>query len=172
MLRLFSLSFLSFGVFIITQINAQNVVQLFTEDFNQPSLNWTLNDTVFGTNSGNNKWIINSEYNGNGLAPNTPSQFSTFGGTISNAPYSGYAHIHDSVKSGLVSNANYDTSSASDRFLVLSNGICTKGLSAVELSFFYIGEGAANSYGEVYYTTGTSTNWIKVGASKYHNKNQ
>ena len=172
MLRLFSLSLLSFGVFIITQINAQNVVQLFTEDFNQPSLNWTLNDTVFGTNSGNNKWIINSEYNGNGLVPNTPSQFSTFGGTISNAPYSGYAHIHDSVKSGLVSNANYDTSSASDRFLVLSNGICTKGLSAVELSFFYIGEGAANSYGEVYYTTGTSTNWIKVGASKYHNKNQ
>ena len=42
------------------------------------------------------------------------------------APFSGYAHIHDSVIVSSVSNANYDNLIASDRFLEMSDGICTK----------------------------------------------
>ena len=156
---------------IVNFVYGQNVVQLFTEGFNQPTISWSLNDSVLTNNFGNNQWVINSDYNGNGITPNTTPQNQTLGGTISNAPYSGYAHIYDSVKSSLVANANYDTTQASDRFLVLADGICTMGLSDVELSFFYIAEGSATSYGEIYYSTGTS-GWTKVGANKYNNKSQ
>ena len=67
--------------FIISEFHAQNVVQLFVEDFNSTTFSWSLNDTSFGINSGNNKWVINSNYNGNGLTPNTLPQTSTYGGT-------------------------------------------------------------------------------------------
>lgn len=169
MYRLFKIIFLSL-LLILNEFHAQNVVQLFVEDFNSTTFSWSLNDTAFGANSGNNQWIINNSYNGNGLSPNTTPQTSTYGGTISNAPFSGYAHIHDSIKSNLTVNSNYDTTQQSDRIMVLADGICTKGLSSVELSFFYIGEGDSNAYGEVYYSTGVSNNWTKVGAAKYNNK--
>ena len=140
---------------------AQNVVQLFVEDFNQPSISWLLNDSVSGPNLGTNNWIINNQYDGFGFAPNTTPQTSTFGGTISNAPFSGYAHIHDSTIFNSTANSNYNNNVISDTYLVMSDGICTKGLSNVELSFFYIGEGNANAYGEVYYSVGVS-GWTKV----------
>ena len=149
----------------------QSVVQLFVEDFNQPTISWLLNDSVSGPNIGTNNWIINDQYDGFGITPNTPDQSNTFGGTISNAPFSGYAHIHDSVIYNTASNANYNNNVSTDTYLVMSDGICTKGLSNVELSFFYIGEGNTNAYGEVYYNTGAS-GWTKVGAAKYNNRNQ
>ena len=41
-------------------IFAQNVVQLFVENFNQPTISWLLNDSVSGPNIGTNNWIINN----------------------------------------------------------------------------------------------------------------
>ena len=152
-------------------VYSQSVVQLFVEDFNQPTVSWSLNDSVSGPNVGTINWIINNQYDGFGLVPNTPDQTNTFGGTISNAPFSGYAHIHDSTIVKTASNSNYNGTISSDTYLVMSDGICTKGLNNVELSFFYIGEGNTNAYAEVYYSTGSS-GWTKVGATKYNNKSQ
>ena len=59
---------------------AQSVVQLFVEDFNQPTISWLLNDSVSGPNIGTNNWIINDQYGGVGFVPNTTPQTSTFGG--------------------------------------------------------------------------------------------
>ena len=74
---------------------SQSTVQLFIEDFNGFNSTVTLNSGSIGTNTGSNKWIINSEYDGLGIRPNTTSQDSTYGGTISFAPYSGYAHYKE-----------------------------------------------------------------------------
>ena len=71
----------------------QTTVQLFIEDFNNFNTTFSLNSGSIGLDNGPNKWTINSEYDGMGVKPNTTSQDSTYGGTISFAPYSGYAHI-------------------------------------------------------------------------------
>ena len=157
--------------FLINGVSSQTTVQLFLEDFNSFNTSFTLNSGNLGADSGPNKWIINSEYDGMGIRPNTTSQDSTYGGTISFAPFSGYAHIHDSVIVSSVSNANYDNLIASDRFLEMSDGICTKGISNVELSFFYIGEGGPGDYGELYYHTGTGS-WVQTGINQYKAKNK
>ena len=157
--------------FLINGVSSQTTVQLFLEDFNSFNTSFTLNSGNLGADSGPNKWIINSEYDGMGIRPNTTSQDSTYGGTISFAPFSGYAHIHDSVMVSSVSNANYDNLIASDRFLEMSDGICTKGISNVELSFFYIGEGGPGDYGELYYHTGTGS-WVQTGINQYKAKNK
>ena len=101
-------------IFQNVQTFGQNVVQLFVEDFNQPSISWLLNDSVSGPNLGTNNWIINNQYDGFGFTPNTTPQTSTLGGTISNAPFSGYAHIHDSTISNSTSNSNYNHAVNSD----------------------------------------------------------
>jgi len=154
---------------ISADYSAQSIIQLFVEDFNNNPNTFILNSGSVGGNIGNNKWIINSEYNGQGIKPNTTSQDSTYGGTISAAPYSSYAHIYDSLISSSTSNCNYDNTNSSDRFLEMTNGICTQGMSNVEISFFYICEGTSDAYGELYYNTGSGP-WIKTGANKYNNR--
>ena len=161
---------LIFTVFF-SDLLAQSAVQLFTEDFNTPTTSFSLNSTGFGSNIGSNQWIINNEYDGMGIKPNTTSQDSTYGGTIFLAPNSSYAHIHDSLISSSVSNCNYDNTIVSDRFMEMSDGICTKGITGVEMSFFYLAEGTSSAYGEVYYHTGSGS-WTKIGASKYNQKNK
>ena len=124
-----------FGIILLisSDYSAQSIIQLFVEDFNNNPNTFTLNSGSVGANIGENKWIINSEYNGQGIRPNTTSQDSTYGGTISAAPYSSYAHIYDSSISSSISNCNYDNTNTSDRFIEMTNGICTQGMSNVEI---------------------------------------
>ena len=164
-------SFLALIFLALFNVFSQSTVQLFIEDFNGPNLNFQLNSGAVGLNSGNNKWIINNSYDGMGVKPNTTSQDSTYGGQISFAPYSSYLHIYDSLISPSVSNCNFDNTNTSDQFVEMSSGICTKGITNVEFSFFFICEGGPNSYGELYYNTGSGA-WIQTGISQYKGKSK
>ena len=164
-------SFLALIFLAFLNVFSQSTVQLFIEDFNGPNLNFQLNSGAVGLNSGNNKWIINNSYDGMGVKPNTTSQDSTYGGQISFAPYSSYLHIYDSLISPGVSNCNFDNTNVSDQFVEMSTGICTKGITDVEFSFFFICEGGPNSYGELYYNTGSGS-WIQTGISQYKGKSK
>ncbi len=120
---------------------------IYSNDFDN-STGVTLNSSVFGANTGPNRWGITNLYIGQPLFPNTISQDSTFGGTITNAN-GNYLHIFDSNISG-IANANFDPNQASDRFTTLGP-FCTQGDDSVHFAFFYLCQGNANSYGQVYY---------------------
>ncbi len=149
---------------------SQNI-QLFAETFDQGGSTFTLNSGSVGTSIGNNQWVINNEYIGAPLYSNTISQDSTVSGTIANAPFSQYLHIHDVVaaQNNSIANANYDPTSPSDRFVELTSGICTKAIYDVKLTFFFLCEGNPNAYGEVYYSVNGGP-WTKTGANKYFNQ--
>lgn len=144
-------------------------VQLYTEDFNSGPNAFNLNtDTTFGP-QGWNKWVINNDYTGGAGYPPTIRQDSiSGGGTIAGAPFSNYLHIHDEVVAiaNNVANANYNPTNASENFAFLSDPICTKTISDVKLSFFYLCEGNADAYGEAYYSVNGGP-WILTSPTKY-----
>lgn len=153
-------------------VHAQQVL-LLAEDFELASNTFAFDTGTTGpwTTAGPNRWIINNEYDGGGIYPNTTRQDSASAGiiigTINRAPFSEYLHIHDeaAVASG-VSNANYNPTAASDRFAYTRQGYCTKGLTDVILAFFYICDGSPTAYGEVFYSINNGA-WIKTGAAQY-----
>jgi len=161
--------FCFFVLGIFQQSNAQTY-QLLAEDFEGATPTVILNDSGPGASIGHNRWIINNEYNGLGVYPNTISQDSTISGTIGGAPFSKYLHIHDTLAASTqgVLNCNYDTSNASDNFTQISAGVCTKGFTDVTLAFFYLCEGNANDYGTLYYSADNGP-WTQVGQAKYNN---
>src|SRR5687767_10951298 len=95
--------------------SAQQTIQLFQEDFNAGNNSFTLNSGGPSANSGSNQWIVNSEYDGNGIYPNTTPQNNTSSGTIALAPNSTYLHVHD-VATAAATNCNYDNTAVSDNF--------------------------------------------------------
>ena len=141
--------------------------QLLFENFETPDTLFALNTGGPASNTGNNVWIVTNNYAGGGIYPNTINEDSTFGGSISYAPYSYYLHIMD-VASGYT-NCNYSPTNASDRFAYLTNGICTKGYDNVTLSFYYLCQGSATAYGTVYYSADNGP-WTQCGAAQYNNK--
>jgi len=155
-----------------TVAQAQHIL-LLAEDFELTSNTFAFDTGTTGPwiTSGPNRWIINNEYDGGGIYPNTTRQDSASAGiiigTINRAPFSRYLHIHDeaAVASG-VSNANYNPTIASDRFAYIRQGYCTKGLTDVILAFFYISDGSPTAYGEVYYSINGGA-WTKTGATQY-----
>lgn len=145
--------------------------QIFFETFNGPTSIFDLNTAgPGGSPLGSNTWIINDEYNGAPIYVNTPTQDSTFFGTINSAPTSKYLHIHDSNTS-TVTNANYDPTIASDNFAEVSASFCTLGLTDVTFSFFYTCDGNTDDFGEVYYQADGGP-WVQVGEARYNNKDQ
>lgn len=150
--------------------NAQ-IYQLLAEDFETGAPTVILNDSGPGGIVGNNRWIINNEFDGLGIYPNTISQDSTVSGTIGGAPFSTYMHIHDVAAAGTsnVSNANYDPANASDNFAIIASGLCTKGFTDVTLAFFYISEGNATDFGSLYYSADNGP-WTQVGQGAYNNQ--
>ncbi len=150
---------------------SQQIIQLYYEDFNGTTAGFTLNAATGSTsNSGPNLWTINNNYTGGGSYPNTPDQTQTVSGTIAGAPYSNYLHVYDS-NSG-VSNANYNPNVSSDRMAVMNTSFCTLGLTDVEMTFFYIGQGNTNDYAELYYSIDGGASWVKTGQSKYYGYSQ
>ena len=150
------------------------IMLLFGEDFENFPYAVVENDTGGpGSNTGANTWVVNNEFDGQGVYPNTMSQDSTIGGVIGLAPHSHYLHIHDSLEASVsgVANANFDNQSPSDRFVPLANGFCTLGLVDVIFTFFYLCEGSADSYGQVYYSIDGGP-WTQTGQAKYNNNSK
>ena len=152
LLCVFTLSVFSF------QLEAQTL--LYGEDFASGNHNMTLNTTGVGSPSGNNVWVVNQAYTGNTTYPNTTPQSNTVAGTIS-AAGGHYLHINDT--SSAVSNANFSTNSASDRFAITGD-ICTIGFTGVTFSYFYLVEGDATNVGEVYYQVNGGA-WTQLGGA-------
>ncbi|HQU76190.1 MAG TPA: gliding motility-associated C-terminal domain-containing protein [Chitinophagales bacterium] len=142
--------------------------QLFAEDFDDDYAgSFLLNSAGPGDSIGNNQWIINDSYTGGFGYPNTPSQLMVESGTIGGAPYSTYLHVHDVEAAPAVINASYDPGSASDHFAEMAYGFCTLGLVDIEFTFFWIGEGSATAYGQVYYSADGGP-WTEVGEPLYN----
>lgn len=151
------------------RISAQQVIQLYYEDFNAGTPGFTLNTpTNVSTATGPNQWIINSNYSGNGLYQDTPDETQTLSGTIAGAPFSNYLHVHDVNSAGTCTNANYDPNSASDQMVIMNTSFCTLSLTDVTLTFFYIGEGNANDNLELYYSIDGGSTWIQTGQNSYY----
>ncbi|MBK6888776.1 MAG: gliding motility-associated C-terminal domain-containing protein [Sphingobacteriales bacterium] len=143
-------------------------VQLLVEDFeNDMFIQFQLNSDTIPA-KGDNKWIVNKTYNGSGVYPNTTDQNTTMSGQIGN-PNEHYLHIHDSKKPGGAANANFDPTNASETWAILPQGICTMSLVDIRLVFFWLAEGSANSFGEVYYSADYGA-WTQIGQTKYNNQ--
>lgn len=156
-------------IFSITKSFAQQTIQIYQEDFNSGAANFLLNTGGPSANSGPNQWIINNSFNGNGTYPNTPDETQTVSGTIAMAPISPYLHIHDIAVAPVTQNANYNPAIASDNFAQINEDMCTVGLENTILTFFYIGEGNASDYCELYYSINSGGSWTQVGMSQYNN---
>jgi gliding motility-associated-like protein len=167
--------FYKFLLLLILSVSLTNSIAqdfiLYTEGFETTPTVFTNISAGLGSNSGNNNWIINDNYIGTPSYTNTLSQDSTVSGTINNAPNSRYLHIHDEATrvGGGVSNANFNGTTASDR-LAITPGFCTLGMSDVKFTFFWLAEGEANSYGEVYYSVENGP-WTYMG-TRYNNQHR
>jgi hypothetical protein len=154
---------------VIPAVNAQTF-QLFAEDFDVDySGTFLLNTGGPGDSTGNNRWIINNSYAGGFGYPTTPGQDEVESGTIGGAPNSTYLHIHDTEGAPAVTNASYNPGSASDQFASMGAGFCTLGLIDIEFTFFWIGEGSATAYGQVYYSADGGP-WTAVGEPLYNDQ--
>jgi hypothetical protein len=154
---------------MVFSASAQQTILLFTETFENYNGSFVLNTTGTGNNTGDNIWIINNQYDGQGVYPNTTRQDSVTSGTITNAPFSTYLHIHNQP-SGIVNN-NFSNTTASDRFVHTAQGYCTLGLEDVQFEFFYIAEGDANNYGELYFSIDGGP-WQQTGQVKYYGQSK
>ncbi len=124
--------------------------QLYFENFENTPNSFTLNDTIGGKSYGNNQWIVNNVYTGAIGHPSTINEDSTFGGSISYAPYGHYLHIYDSA-SGFA-NDNYNPKDSTFRFAHMTTGICTKSLTNINFNFYYLCKGSPSAYGVVLYS--------------------
>jgi gliding motility-associated-like protein len=163
---------IAFVVLSYTGLRAQQQILLLTETFETPNSNPVNVDSGgVGTNTGNNAWIINDEFNGQPTYINTPPQDSVVSGTINGAPFSNYLHIHDQSAAPGIANSNWNSSTQSDRFVTLSRTFCTLGMTDVIVTFFWLCEGNNDAYGQVYYRANGGA-WTPVGQPKYNNQNK
>ncbi len=143
-------------------LSANSQTTLFQDNFEAGGGNWTLNG-----GSGNNQWILNSEYvdnSGFGLVADTPDQ--PVGTT--NGPNSAYLHIYNTQACGFgICNASFDTGSSSNQSAAQTTPISTTGYTNVTLEFIYLCAGASGtSYGIVEYSTDGGTMWT-AASSQY-----
>lgn len=153
---------LLFGALFIG-VSAQSQTTIFQDNFESGAGNWTLNG-----GSGNNQWILNSEYvdgSGFGIVPDTPNQ----PGGVTNGPNSAYLHIHNmQACSGYgICNASFDTGSSSNQSATQTASVSTTGYTNVTLEFIYLCDGASGtSYGIVEYSTDNGSSWT-AASSQY-----
>jgi gliding motility-associated-like protein len=165
----FHLAIVFFAMMFSFNASAQiQQIQLFNENWEFGSGAWTLNGNGVGSPAGTNKFIVNNSYLGLPAYPNNSDQSQTYGGQISFAPNSQYLHIHDEVtaQGQAIDNSNYNPNVASDRIALMNSGFCTMGITNVVFSFFYMCDGTANAYGEIYYSKNNGP-WIQCGQPKY-----
>jgi PKD repeat protein len=164
----------SFGI-----ANAQTT--LFSETFDGASPAFTLNtadqSSSVGT-GGSNFWVVNNNYAGgsgslicfgfpfNFTIPATASQPAG----ITNNPNSKYLHITSSAAaSSSIFNACFTASDGlcnfdENNFAKMTNDISTIGFDSVEVSFYWLCAGGAQSYGEVYASINGGSTWQLISA--------
>lgn len=158
------------SIFFSGILFAQQPILLLTETFENGTTGFDFTSGGVGTNTGTNNWVINNNYSGGGIYPDTPSQDSTVGGaTITGAPYSHYLHINDSQAAP--ANCSWNTNNTSDRFTFIGSSFCTLGMTDVKFTFLWVCEGDTTAYGEVYYKADGGP-WTKTGQAKYYNQNK
>jgi gliding motility-associated-like protein len=157
-----------FSILLLTIAGyGQNTI-LFQENFESGGTSFFLNQTgLVGTNTGTNEWIVDTNYFAGGIYPATMNEDSTFGGTISFAPFSHYLHIYDVPSTYL--DCLYNPANASDRFSYTWEGVCTFTYTGVTLNFFYLCQGSPNAYGTVYYSRENGP-WTQCGILQYNSK--
>jgi gliding motility-associated-like protein len=155
---------------ITTQVEAQTTL-VYSEDFENGPGSFILNTSSVGTPSGPNQWVVNNQYSGEGIYPNTTSQSNTVGGSINFAPFSNYLHIHDSIAAAQLNvfNANFNPSEASDRFVETGN-FCTLGLDSVRIAFYFLCEGSSNASAQLYFQADNGP-WTALPGAVFNNTN-
>ena len=150
---------------------AQQQILLLSENFETATNSFDFSTGGVGTNSGYNKWVVNNNYNGAPVYPNTPPEDSIISGTITNSPHSYYLHIYDSLTyaSSGIADCNWDQNIAADHFCFMNNGFCSLGMINVTFKFFWIAGGDTNAYGELYFSKNNGP-WRKTGQSQYKNQ--
>lgn len=143
---------------ILSAFSSFSQTTIYENNFNTgAATGWTLN-----TGTGDNNWIVNSDYDGGGLTTDTPNQ----PGAITGGPNSAYLHIHNDFVCSLISvcNASFDTGSSSNQSAE-SPVINTSAYSGVTASFYYLCAGqSGTSYGVIEYSTNGGTSWTQSGA--------
>ncbi len=144
------------------------LIQLFNENFSNNGSTFTLNGTGVGTNTGPNNWIVNDHYFPTNFAlPATMDEDQVCGnGHITGAPFGKYLHINNATLA-TNTNSDYDPTVASDRFVYLTNGVCTMGMDSVTIAFFYNCFGSSSAYAQVYYSIDNGASWHQTGQPQY-----
>ena len=156
---------------VLSDVSAQTVL-VYSEDFEDGPGSFSLNTGSVGDSLGTNQWIVNDEYNGQPIYPNTISQANTVGGSINFGPFSNYLHIHDSeaVISNNISNSNFNPTVQSDNFTETGN-FCTLGLDSVRIAFYFNCEGNPNAFAELWYQADNGP-WTIVPGATFSNTSQ
>lgn len=148
-------------VALLFAVEANSQHQMYFENFEGITNTFTLNDSIKSKKGyGNNQWIVNNIYTGGLNVPNTLNEDSTFGGTISYAPFGHYLHIYDSA-SGFKNDA-YNQADSSLCIAHMTTGVCTKALTNIHLNFFYLCQGSPTAYGLLYYSINGGA-WTPTG---------
>jgi len=151
---------------------AQTTILL--EDFEGGTIDFTLNSTTMGsTNTGFNEWVVNDVYAGGsgtitcGISfPYTVAVTAPQLAGIS-SPNGKYAHIlsDDMVNDGIF-NAGFrpadgTCTNAENYFMVLTNPINTSAFTGVGIDFWWLANGGADNYGELYYSVDGGSTWTQ-----------
>lgn len=160
---------------------------LFFEDFESPAPAFTLNTTDQGSIAvGANTWLINNVYtggNGDLICLGLPLPYSIVstpgqpgGITSANGKY-----MHTASVEGITDGITCCSFAAPDLFGCITTGnyftrmstdVSTMGYTDVDLTFWWLCQGAATIHGEVYYSTNGGASWILIGTpiTQYNNQ--
>jgi hypothetical protein len=158
---------------------AQNTDTLLYEQFETGGASFTLNTTDLNSVTpavGYNEWVVNNAYTGGtgtliclGIpnsftVPNTPAQpAGQTGGTAT-----GYLHLaSDAALLSGIMNSSYLAASGlcggnENYFAGMAQDIVTTGYDSVNVSFLWLCSGAANNYGEMYYSIDGGSTWTQI----------
>jgi len=160
---------------------------LYFEAFDNGVMTFDLNTSDMGSAGlgGYNKFIINDNYAGGSGSttcifpvtfnvPTTPSQPAG----ISGSPASKYLHTLSNIaESFSIFNccflaADGICSNGENYFSKMNTDISTIGYTGVSLNFWWICQGGANNYGEVYFSIDSGINWYLLASPVAQYKNQ
>ncbi|GIV35509.1 MAG: hypothetical protein KatS3mg031_3044 [Chitinophagales bacterium] len=161
---------------------------LYYESFDNGMLTFDLNTSDMNSvgQTGYNKFVVNNYYaGGSGMltclgfpfsftVPNTASQPA---GVMGN-PNSNYLHtVSNAAESNAIHNCCFLAAdgicySGENIFAKMNVDVSTVGFSNVTLSFWWLGVGGTNNYGEVYYSTNGGVNWTLLTTPIAQYKNQ
>jgi hypothetical protein len=162
-------------------LTAQGQV-LFSEDF-EGTPDFTLNTTDAGSAvSVWNTWVVNDSYTG-GTGEVVCIGF-PFGYTIVNTPAQPVGisspngnYLHTASVEGITDGITCCSFGAADGLCIpadntfsrMSVDVSTVGAPQVELKFWWVCEGGASYYGQVYYSTNGGASWAATGAPAQYN---